>query len=75
MIETVMLYVALAVTEPSGNTIDEEFRVMSRHFDTEQECEEEIYGCYHNSACNFNPYATSYATEYIGEHNYSDSIF
>tara|TARA_R100000315_G_C5135600_1_gene77519 strand:- start:33 stop:266 length:234 start_codon:yes stop_codon:yes gene_type:complete len=42
MIETVMLYVALAVTEPSGNTIDEEFRVMSRHFDTEQECEDFI---------------------------------
>ena len=43
MLEIVMLYIALSVTEPNGNKMDEEIRVMSKHFDTEEECQEFMY--------------------------------
>ena len=42
MIETMMLYVALSVTKPDGNKMEEEIRVMSKHFDTTEECDDFI---------------------------------
>ena len=42
MLETVMLYIALSVTEPSGDKMEEEIRVMSKHFDTIEECRDFI---------------------------------
>ena len=39
MIKTFMLLLAFTVTDPSGIDRDEKVHVLSRHFDTEQECQ------------------------------------
>ena len=39
MINTFMLLLAFTVTDPSGIDRDERVHVLSRHFDTEQECQ------------------------------------
>ena len=42
MIKTFMLLLAFTVTDPSGIDRDEKVHVLSRHFDTEQECQKFI---------------------------------
>ena len=38
MVKEFMLLLALTVTDPDGVERDEKFHVLSRHFDTKQEC-------------------------------------
>ena len=38
MVKEFMLLLALTVTDPDGVERDEQFHVLSRHFDTKQEC-------------------------------------
>ena len=42
MINTFMLLLAFTVTDPSGIDRDERVHVLSRHFDTESECQQFI---------------------------------
>ena len=42
MINTFMLLLAFTLTEPSGIDRDERVHVLSRHFDTESECQQFI---------------------------------
>ena len=42
MVKEFMLLLALTVTDPSGEDRDEKFHVLSRHFDTKNECLEFI---------------------------------
>lgn len=38
MLDAVMLYIAFAITEPNGSVMDEEIRVISRHFEKVEDC-------------------------------------
>ena len=38
MIDAAMLYIAFAITEPNGTVMDEEIRVISKHFDRVEDC-------------------------------------
>ena len=42
MINTFMLLLAFTLTDPSGIDRDERVHVLSRHFDTESECQQFI---------------------------------
>jgi|TARA_Y100000034_G_scaffold56148_1_gene68835 hypothetical protein len=42
MINTFMLLLAFTLTDPSGVDRDERVHVLSRHFDTESECQQFI---------------------------------